>query len=105
MPYRFSKGGSDGTISFIRRFFVNREMCNMLEALRLKGIVKPGRELELPELPPDLPEGEVEVILLYEKRAKEGITPLFPLKWPALNGGRYLGGALRREELYDDDGR
>jgi hypothetical protein len=76
----------------------------MLEALRLKGIVNPGRELELPELPPDLPEGEVEVILLYEKRAKEGIAPLSPLEWPALNGGRYLGGTLRREELYDDDG-
>ena len=71
----------------------------MLEALRLKGIVKPGRELELPELPPELPEGEVEVILLYEKRAKEEKVPLSPLKWPALDGGRYLGGTFRREEL------
>ena len=77
----------------------------MLEALRLKGIVKPGRELELPELPPDLPEGEVEVILLYDRRAKEGIHPSSPLEWPALDGGRYLGGTLRREELYDNDGR
>lgn len=31
--------------------------------------------------------------------------PLSPLKWPALDGGQYLGGTLRREELYDDDGR
>ena len=77
----------------------------MLEALRLRGTIKPGRKLELPELPPELPEGEVEVILLYEKRAKEGRVPLSPLKWPALDGGRYLGGTLRREELYDDDGR
>ena len=31
-------------------------------------------------------------------------TPLSPHKWPALAGGRYLGGTLRREQLYDDDG-
>jgi len=31
--------------------------------------------------------------------------PHSPLKWPTLDGGRYLGGKLRREELYDDDGR
>ncbi len=31
--------------------------------------------------------------------------PLSPLKWPTLDGGQYLGGTLRREELYDDDGR
>jgi hypothetical protein len=77
----------------------------MLEALRLKGKVKPGRKLELPELPPELPEGEVEVILLYEKRAKKGPAPLSPLEWPALEGGRYLDGTLRREELYDNNGR
>jgi hypothetical protein len=27
---------------------------------------------------------------------------LSPLSWPVLDGGRYLGGRLRREELYDD---
>ena len=78
----------------------------MLEALKLKGIVKPGRQLELPKLPPELPEGEVEVILLYQRRQGEGeIVPSSPMAWPSLDGGRYLGGKLRREELYDDDGR
>ena len=81
-------------------------MCVMLEALRLKGIVKPGRRLELPKLPPELPEGEVEVILLYEaKKAKGQASLLSPLEWPSLDGGQYMGGSLRREELYDDDGR
>jgi len=78
----------------------------MLEALKLKGIVKPGRQLELPKLPPELPEGEVEVILLYQRRQGEGeIVASSPMAWPSLDGGRYLGGKLRREELYDDDGR
>jgi hypothetical protein len=83
-----------------------KEACPMLEALKLKGIVKPGRQLELPKLPPELPEGEVEVILLYQRgRSEEGTAPSSPMAWPTLDGGRYLGGKLRREELYDDDGR
>jgi hypothetical protein len=78
----------------------------MLETLRLRGVVKPGRQLELPQLPPDLPEGEVEVILLYERNPNETeVSPLSPLAWPGLNGGQYRGRTLRREELYDDDGR
>ena len=78
----------------------------MLETLRLRGIVKPGRQLELPQLPPDLPEGEVEIILLYERKPNEAAgTPLSPLAWPSLDGGKYLGRTLRREELYDEDGR
>jgi hypothetical protein len=28
---------------------------------------------------------------------------LSPLSWPVLDGGRYLGETLRREELYDDE--
>lgn len=28
-----------------------------------------------------------------------------PMRWPALDGGSYSGGALRREEIYGDDGR
>ena len=78
----------------------------MLETVRLRGIVRPGRRHELPQLPPELPEGEVEVILLYERKAsEEQVVSLSPLAWPTLDGGRYLGGSLRREELYDDDGR
>jgi hypothetical protein len=64
----------------------------MLEAVKLKGRILPDRRLELPRLPPGLPEGE--------DRA-----PLSPLAWPVLDGGRYLGGTLRRQKLYDDDGR
>ncbi len=78
----------------------------MLEAIKLKGRIQPNRQLELPRLPPGLPEGEVELILLYERTpGKEDETPPSPLTWPTLDGGRYLGGALRREEIYGDDGR
>jgi hypothetical protein len=77
-----------------------------MEAIRLKGIIRPDRQLELPRLPPGLPEGEVELILLYEKKPARGEgIPLSPLTWPVLDGGSYLGGTLRREELYGDDGR
>jgi hypothetical protein len=79
----------------------------MLEALKLKGIVRPGRQLELPTLPPELPEGEVEVILLYKRKRnnEEEVIPSSAMAWPVLDGGQYLAGKLRREELYDDDGR
>lgn len=77
-----------------------------LEAIKLKGRVRPDRRLEVPTLPPELPEGEVELILLYEReQANAQPTALSPLSWPVFKGGRYLGGALRREEFYDNDGR
>jgi prevent-host-death family protein len=41
-----------------------------------------------------------EALVEYERKET---TPLSPLQWPALDGGRYLGGTLRREELYADD--
>ncbi len=78
----------------------------MLEAIKLKGRIQPDRQLELSRLPPGLPEGEVELILLYERKPiKADKTQLSPLTWPVLDGGRYLGGTLRREEIYADDGR
>ena len=78
----------------------------MSGAIRLKGKIQPDRRLEIPSLPPDLPEGEVELILLYERKpvTEADVLPS-PLSWPVLDGGRYLGGTLGREELYDDDGR
>jgi hypothetical protein len=81
-------------------------MSLALEAIRLKGRVRSDRQLELPELPPELPEGEVELILLYERKPlTESVPPLSPLLWPALDGGQYIGGDLSREDIYDDDGR
>jgi hypothetical protein len=78
----------------------------MLEAIKLKGRIQPNRQLELPRLPPGLPEGEVELILLYKRTpSREDKTQRSPLTWPTLEGGRYLGGTLRREEIYDDNGR
>ena len=78
----------------------------MLGAIKLKGRIQPDRQLELPGLPTELPEGEVELILLYErKQLKEKADLVSPLSWPVLDGGRYLGETLRREEIYDDDGR
>lgn len=78
----------------------------MLEAIKLKARIHPNRQLEIPELPAELPEGEVELILLYEKKPTEKTTTASsPLSWPILDGGRYLGGTLRREELYDANGR
>ena len=77
-----------------------------LEAIKPKGKVRPDRQLELPELPLGVPEGEVELILLYERRPdREKAKPLSPLSWPTLDGGKYLGGTLRREDIYDDNGR
>jgi hypothetical protein len=51
---------------------------------------------------------KVEVILLYERKQyynEEEVISSSVMAWPVLDGGEYLGGKLRREELYDDDGR
>jgi hypothetical protein len=77
-----------------------------LQAIKLKGHIGPDRKLEITESSIDLPEGDVEIILLYlKKRSDEKFEHLTPLTWPTLNGGRYLGGTLRRVEIYGDDGR
>ena len=74
-----------------------------MEAIKLKARVRKAH-LEWLEPLPDLPEGEVEVILLYTTPEAERKAVL-ATEWPALDGGRYLGGTLRREDLYGDDGR
>ncbi len=78
----------------------------MLNAIKLKARIDADRRIELREPPPDLPEGKVEMILLYQQEASQDKgKAMSPLDWPVLDGGRYLGGTLRREETYDDDGR
>ena len=76
-----------------------------LQAIKLKGHIGPDRRLEIIETP-GLPEGDVEIIVLYPQPEydKKPRHPS-PLTWPTLDGGRYLGGTLRREEIYSDDGR
>ena len=72
----------------------------------LRGRIHPDRQLECPSLSPESPEGDVELMVLYEReQMSEEITPLSPLFWPVLDSGRYLGETLRRDELYDVDGR
>lgn len=71
-----------------------------VEAIKVKARVGPNRQLIWLEPMPLLSEGKVEVILLYTGKTASADKP--SLKWPILNGGRYLGGTLRREEIYDD---
>ena len=69
-----------------------------MEAVKVKARINDQRQLVWLESVP-LRAGKVEVIVLYEGAQIELETPE---QWPVLNGGRYLGGMLRREEIYDD---
>lgn len=71
-----------------------------MEALKLRARVGPGSTLEWAEPVPELPEGTVEVILLYEQEELRPDARPSPADWPVLDGGRFLGGSLRREEFY-----
>ncbi len=75
-----------------------------IQAIKLKGHIGPEQKIEITENPSELPEGDVEVILLYHQNQSFKKRPP-PLTLPALNGGKYLGGSMRREEIYGDDGR
>ncbi len=73
----------------------------MLQAIKLKGRVGPDKKLEITDSSIDLPEGDVELILLYpQDTAIKKTERLSPTMWPVLDGGRYIGGKLRREEIY-----
>lgn len=77
-----------------------------MQAIKLKGRVGPDKKLEITEDSAELPEGDVEVILLYRQdHPNDKRESPSPLTWPALDGGRYLGRSLRREDIYGDDGR
>jgi len=72
-----------------------------MEAIKAKARIGPNHQLTWLEPMPPLLEGQVEVILLYPQEVDKASN--YPLAdWPVLNGGRYLGGTLRREEIYDD---
>ena len=70
-----------------------------MEAIKAKARIGPNQEIIWLEPLPELVPGEVEVILLYTRN--EYPKPNVGL-WPVLEGGRYLGGSLRREDIYDD---
>ena len=73
-----------------------------MEAIKLKARMRDAH-LEWIDTPPTLPDGEVEVILLYQRQEKHPAIPA--TEWPSLKGGGFLGGSLRREEIYGEDGR
>ena len=87
-----------------------------MEAMRFRVRVGPDGTLDWPESPPNLPAGEAEVILLVpsappqeaspsEPSSSEPSTDALATNWPRLEGGNWTGGALRREDLYGEEGR
>ena len=75
-----------------------------MEAVKIKARVRSDRKLESLQPLPNIPKGEVEVIVIYEPKRTE-TKEILPNDWPALKGGKYLGSTLRREEIYHDNGR
>ena len=76
-----------------------------MEAIKVKARIGPDAKLELLEPLYELPRGEVEVILIFTRKPAQPALTIPAAQWPSLNGGRYLGGTLRRSEIYSDDGR
>ena len=74
-----------------------------MEAVKRRAHVR-HNHLEWTDPSPDLPDGEVEVILLYTKEEAVQPAPLVT-EWPVLDGGTYRGGTMRREDLYGEHGR
>lgn len=69
-----------------------------MEAIRLKARIDEERRVVWLE-PTPLPPGEVEVLVLYPESTTASESPR---RWPVLDGGRFLGGSLHREDIYDD---
>lgn len=81
-----------------------------MEALTLKALVRPDGTVDWPDLPEDLPPGEIEITVQYSspeesapEEAPEGDQ--LATEWPRLKGGRWKGKSLRRTDLYDHTGR
>lgn len=76
-----------------------------MHALRLKAHIGSDSKLEWVNPPEELPAGDVDVILVYSHNDGADRRTVPCSEWPVLDGGQYLAGSLRREELYSDDGR
>jgi len=87
-----------------------------MEAIKLTVHVRPDGTLDWPEPPPNLPAGDAEVILLVPSAPERAMSPpevsssepskdVLATNWPRLRGGSWTGGALRREDLYGEEGR
>jgi len=66
------------------------------------GFKPPPPRIEDPKLGAGLTQTDGPV---KNKVSGAAVAQRLPCDLPVLDGGRYLGGALRREEMYDDDGR
>ncbi|PSQ66109.1 MAG: hypothetical protein BRD53_00895 [Bacteroidetes bacterium SW_7_64_58] len=81
-----------------------------MEARTLKAFIRPDGTVEWPDLPEELPPGEIEVTVRYssfeesDSDEDRGEDPL-ATDWPRLEGGRWKGKSLHRTDLYDDTGR
>ena len=80
----------------------------VMEALKLKAHIRPDGTVEWPDLPEDLPPGEIEITVQHSstEESEEGHEKdQLATEWPRLKGGRGKGKSLRRSDLYDDAGR
>lgn len=75
----------------------------LMEAIRQRARVR-GGHLEWIDHPPALPDGEVEVILLYTQEERSSDQPRSISEWPVLEGGTYHD-SFRRADLYEEHGR
>lgn len=79
--------------------------------LKLTAHVRADGTVEWPDLPDDLPPGEVEIIFRYRAgnstsvREEKQPQPRRATDWPRLRGGRWKKTSLRRSDLYEDHGR
>ena len=76
-----------------------------MQAVKLRARIGADAKLQWLGPLPSLPEGPVAVILVYDQSPDAERTSLSPTEWPVVDAGEYRGGSLRREDIYDDNGR
>ncbi len=79
-----------------------------MEALKLKARIRPDGTVDWPDLPTDLPPGEVDVLVYPVESAPEKSDETEKTSasdWPRLKGGSWKGESLRRAEFYGGEGR